>query len=115
MGRRRRIYHQRSLRAPQGARLFVGRSDAMGVLDKALADAMDGMVPWRCCPESPASERRAAAKNLRVQPRIKARWCCGVDATNKPGAPPYWPWVQILRSMLMRTPRRVADAGWSGQ
>jgi predicted ATPase len=97
------------------ASLFVGRRQEMAVLEAALNDAMSGRGRLVMLAGEPgigktrtARELASYAENLGVQ----VFWGrCYEDE----GTPPYWPWVQAIRSYVQLTDaEQLASAMGSG-
>ena len=87
----------------QTGRIFVGRQREMAELRAALDDAMAGRGRMVMLAGEPgigktrtAQELASHAESLGAQ--VLWGWCY-----EQPGAPPYWPWVQPLRSYIERT------------
>ncbi len=79
---------------------FVGRSGVLAQLDASLEDAEAGrgrivlLAGEAGIGKTRTAEEFAAAARSRGVP-VHAAWCC-----EEKGAPPYWPWVQILRGLV---------------
>ena len=80
------------------ANIFVGRQQEMAVLDTALVDALSGRGQIVMLAGEPgigktrlAHELASHAESLGAQ--VWRGWCL-----EQQGAPPYWPWVQPIRS-----------------
>ena len=84
-------------RSPRSGHLFVGRADAMQVLQHKLTDAIDGRGGVAMiCGEPGIGKTRCAEEFARCAEDHGALVLWG-RCYEQPGAPPYWPWVQILR------------------
>jgi DNA-binding winged helix-turn-helix (wHTH) protein/tetratricopeptide (TPR) repeat protein len=86
---------------------FVGRHSILDRLDAALEEALAGHGRIALLAGEPgigktrtAGEFAAAARSGGL--RVHAAWC-----REEKGAPPYWPWVQLLRGLIGE---RDADA-----
>ncbi len=79
---------------------FVGRGPVLDRLDAALEDALAGrgrivlLAGEAGIGKTRTAEEFAAAASSRGVP-VHAAWC-----REEKGAPPYWPWVQILRGLV---------------
>jgi len=83
-----------------GVRDFVGRGPVLDRLDAALEDALAGrgrivlLAGEAGIGKTRTAEEFAAAASSQGVP-VHAAWC-----REGKGAPPYWPWVQILRGLV---------------
>jgi DNA-binding CsgD family transcriptional regulator len=80
-------------------RAFVGREQELGLLEGYLDDALEGRPTVVLCRGEPGIGKTRLAEELTGIARERdmlAVWGLGVDAE---GAPPYWPWRQILRAV----------------
>ncbi|HIB12956.1 MAG TPA: ATP-binding protein, partial [Dehalococcoidia bacterium] len=85
--------------------VFVGRQQEMAALEAALHDALSGQGRLVMLAGEPgigktrtAQELAAYAKEHGVQ--VLWGWCYEEE-----GAPPYWPWVQTMRSYVQQASR----------
>ena len=92
------------------ATAFVGRNREMATLEAALTEAMLGHGRIVMLAGEPgigktriAQELAARASNLGAQ--TLWGWCYEQE-----GAPPYWPWVQPIRSYVQGTDAKVLGA-----
>jgi hypothetical protein len=101
---------------PQGADTFVGRSRELTALTAALRQAATGDARLALVAGEPGIGKTELA-------RAFARAAAGNDgavvlwgsAWEDGGAPPYWPWVQVLRSYGRQAgPEALAEAGPAG-
>ncbi len=87
---------------------LVGRDREIAVLDASLAAALDGQPGIVLCRGEPGIGKTRLADELADRAReqcVPAVWGRAVDSD---GAPPFWPWRQLLR-----TTADVVDlAGW---
>jgi DNA-binding CsgD family transcriptional regulator/tetratricopeptide (TPR) repeat protein/ActR/RegA family two-component response regulator len=81
----------------QSDREFVGRTDALDALQKGLNSACDGRGGLVMLSGEPGiGKTRCAEEFSRIAEGQGALVLWG-RCYEQPGAPPYWPWVQILR------------------
>ena len=86
--------------ARRGVPDFVGRGPILDQLDAALEDALAGrgrivlLAGEAGIGKTRTAEEFAAGADSRGLP-VHAAWC-----REEKGAPPYWPWVQILRGLV---------------
>ena len=90
--------------------VFVGRQQEMAALEAALHDALSGQGRLVMLAGEPgigktrtAQELAAYAKEHGVQ--VLWGWCYEEE-----GAPPYWPWVQTMRSYVQQASREQLAA-----
>ncbi len=77
---------------------LVGRDRELAVLDESLAAALDGQPTIMLCRGEPGIGKTRLAEELAERARthgVPAVWGRAVDAE---GAPPFWPWRQLLRT-----------------
>src|SRR4029453_1800827 len=81
---------------------FVGREAEMAVLTDSLAAALDGLPRVVLC------EGEAGMGKTRLAPELVGGaggrgvlWGWG-SAPETSGAPPFWPWCQVLRALARR-------------
>ena len=77
-----------------------------------------GLGGWCCWPARAAWARHSWRSNWPGRPKPRARPCCGAAAWKKRGAPPYWPWRQLIRGYLRgrtrcRSGRSCSAAAWT--
>ena len=87
----------------KSATAFVGRQHEMAQLNSAMDDAISGQGRLITLAGEPgigktrtAQELASYAESLGAQ--VFWGWCY-----EQQGAPPYWPWVQPIRSYIQRT------------
>ena len=74
----------------------------MAVLTDSLAAAIDGLPRVVVCEgEAGIGKTRLAQELLRVAERRGVLWAWG-SAAETSGAPPFWPWCQVLRTLARR-------------
>ena len=88
------------------ARVFVGRQREMAELKAALDDAMSGRGRLVMLAGEPGIGKTRTAQELAAYAEGKGcqvlwGWCYEEE-----GAPPYWPWIQTIRSYVQQ-----CDAG----
>src|SRR5712692_3430263 len=93
---------------PQDTHLtvFVGRSAELRQLVAGLDRALHGRGGMFLLSGEPGIGKTRVAQELALQARSRGMAVHWGRSTLAEGAPPYWPWVQILRSVL----RDVGDA-----
>jgi predicted ATPase len=90
---------------------LVGREAEMAVLTDSLAAALDGLPQVVVCAgEAGIGKTRLAQELLGVAERRGVLWAWG-SAAETSGAPPFWPWCQVLRTLA----RRVDLQGLAGE
>ncbi len=81
-------------------RVFVGRHQEMAQLKAALDDALSGQGQLVMLAGEPGIGKTRTAQELAVLGEQRGAqvlwgWCYEEE-----GAPPYWPWVQLIRSYV---------------
>jgi predicted ATPase len=81
---------------------FVGRQREMGILTTALDDALSGQGRLVMLVGEPGIGKTRTAQELAAHAEARGAqvlwgWCY-----EEGGAPPYWPWVQPLRSYIQQ-------------
>jgi DNA-binding CsgD family transcriptional regulator len=94
---------------------FVGRQREMGELKAALEEALSGHGQLVMLVGEPGIGKTRTARELATyaeQQGIQVLWgWCYEEA----GAPPYWPWIQPLRSYIQQAdPERLRTEMWPG-
>ena len=85
--------------AGETARPFVGRAGVLAALAHALDEASSGRVRIALLTGEPGiGKTRTAERLAEIAAERGARVLSGW-ASSQPGAPPYWPWVRILRRL----------------
>ncbi len=89
--------------ANQSQQIFVGRQREMSELTAALDDAMSGNGRLVMLAGEPGIGKTRIAEELADRARslgaqVLWGWCY-----EREGAPPYWPWVQPIRSYVLET------------
>ncbi len=85
-------------RGPRGGRLFVGRDDAMRALQQKLTDAIDARGGVAMISGEPGIGKTRCAEEFARSAEDQGALVLWGRCYEQPGAPPYWPWVQILRN-----------------
>jgi len=78
---------------------LVGREQELGVLTAGLAAALAGRTQVMVCQGEPGIGKTRLAEELAELARQQGAavaWGTGIDTV---GAPPFWPWIEILRSI----------------
>jgi predicted ATPase len=95
--------------------MFVGRDGELAQLRAALDRAFDGRGGMFLLTGEPGIGKTRLAEESAVEARRRGATVLWGRATQAEGAPPYWPWVQILRSLLgdlgEKEFARLADPG----
>src|SRR5215217_5707872 len=81
---------------------LVGREAELAVLTDSLAAVLDGLPRVVVCEgEAGIGKTRLAQELLEVAERRGVLWVWG-SAAETSGAPPFWPWCQVLRTLAGR-------------
>ena len=83
--------------SPQGNRQFVGRGDTMRTLQKALDAALEGHGGLVMVSGEPGIGKTRCAQEFAHGVEDRGGLVLWGRCDEQGGAPPYWPWVQILR------------------
>src|SRR4029434_655145 len=81
-------------------RAFVGRQAEMGVLQAALEDALAGRGRLVILVGEPGIGKTRMARELAHDAESRGARVLWGRCAETPGAPPYWPWVQVVRSYV---------------
>src|SRR5216683_2336816 len=84
--------------APGVAGGFVGRGSELALLRAALAGAAAGEVRLALVAGDPGIGKTELARAFARQARGDGALVLWGSSWEDGGAPPYWPWVQVLRS-----------------
>ena len=79
--------------------VFVGREQPLGILADGLDDAIAGRPQVVVCRGEPGIGKTRLAQEVSQLARgqsVAAAWGTALDSD---GAPPYWPWTQVLRAL----------------
>src|SRR5260370_2742549 len=88
--------------------LFVGRSAELRQLVAGLEHVLEGRGGMFLLSGEPGIGKTRVAEQLALEAQKRGAAVYWGRSTLAEGAPPYWPWVQILRSVL----RDVGDAAF---
>ena len=95
--------------------VFVGREQPLGILAAGLDEAIAGVPRVVVCRGEPGIGKTRLAQEVSQLARDRSAavaWGTGVDSD---GAPPYWPWTQVLRALDESEIRSVAaEHGMAG-
>ena len=80
--------------------VFVGRQAELGVLQAALEDALAGRGRMVMLAGQPGIGKTRLARELAAYARQHGALAVWGRCHESTGAPPYWPWVQILRTYV---------------
>jgi hypothetical protein len=83
---------------PQEAKAFVGRSHELAVLSAALHQAATGDARLALISGEPGIGKTELARAFSRAAAASGALVLWGSAWEDGGAPPYWPWVQVLRS-----------------
>jgi hypothetical protein len=83
---------------PHDAEAFVGRSHELAVLSAALRQATTGDARLALMSGEPGIGKPGLARAFARAARSDGALVLRGSAWEEGGAPPYWPWVQVLRS-----------------
>ena len=86
--------------APRPASLFVGRQQELAQLTKALDSARQGRGRVVLLAGSGGMGKTRLAQQLATQAERQGVPVLWGRCLEEPGAPPYWPWRQLVRSYL---------------
>ena len=86
--------------APRPSSLFVGRQQELAQLDKALDSARRGRGRVVLLAGSGGMGKTRLVQQLAAQAEAKGVPVLWGRCLEEPGAPPYWPWRQLIRSYL---------------
>jgi predicted NACHT family NTPase len=92
---------------------FVGRHQDLRELRSALEDALSGQGRLVMLAGEPGIGKTRTAQELAAISEQRNAWVLWGRCHAEHGAPPYWPWVQVIRSYLQRRKfRRVCAPRW---
>ena len=86
--------------APRPSSLFVGRQQELAQLGKALDSARQGRGRVVLLAGSGGMGKTRLAQQLAAQAEAQGVPVLWGRCLEEPGAPPYWPWRQLIRSYL---------------
>ena len=96
---------------PQDAEAFVGRSRELAVLSAALRQAATGDARLALVSGEPGIGKTELARAFARAAADDGALVLWGSAWEDGGAPPYWPWVQVLRSYARQAgAEALADA-----
>ncbi len=97
--------------APQDAEAFVGRARELAVLSAALRQAATGDARLALVSGEPGIGKTELARAFARAAGNDGALVLWGSAWEEGGAPPYWPWVQVLRSYARQAgAKALADA-----
>ncbi len=94
---------------------FVGRADELAELVALLDEALDGRARVAVLAGEPGIGKTRLAEELRSLAGARAVPVLWGGCTDADGAPPYWPWRQILRGWLALVGPECASRVLSGR
>jgi len=89
------------------ARPFVGREDELAVLCTASDEAIAGRFRFVLVSGDPGIGKSRTAEEVTAYARTRGALVLWGRCYESEGAPPFWPWVQVLRALIGRA--RTAD------
>ena len=99
-----------SLRQLQPGGIFVGRQQEMAELTAALGESMSGQGRLVMLVGEPGIGKTRTAQELAALAEARgAQVLCG-RCYEEEGAPPYWPWVQIMRNYVQQAGAELLTA-----
>ena len=93
----------RSASEPGRAGALVGRAHELAVLRSALGDAADGMGRLVLVVGEPGIGKTRLAQEIAGRALAAGHAVAWGRCVEADGAPPYWPWLQILRTLGLHT------------
>ena len=75
----------------------VGRELELVVLHECLEAALDGHTRLVLCQGQPGIGKTRLTEELMARAAVRGMWGVWGVGGDSPGAPPFWPWRQILR------------------
>ena len=95
--------------------VFVGRQREMGELKAALEDALSGRGRLVTLVGEPGIGKTRTAQELATYAGLRSAQVLWGRCHESRGAPPYWPWVQVIRSYVReRDPERLRSEMGTG-
>ncbi|MFQ6027973.1 MAG: AAA family ATPase, partial [Dehalococcoidia bacterium] len=85
--------------------VFVGRRREMAGLNRALDEVLSGKGKLVMLAGEPGIGKTRTAQELAAEAQLRETWVLWGRCYDDEGAPPYWPWVQLLRAYLRRADR----------
>ncbi len=82
--------------------IFVGREREMAELTSALDDALSGRGRVVMLVGEPGIGKTRLAEELAAAARGRGAEVLWGRCPEQPGAPPFWPWVQVMRALASR-------------
>ena len=87
---------------PHHLDLFVGRKRELAQLDAAIDDALVGRGRLVMLSGEPGIGKTRLADELAGEPASRGMRVVWALCWEGGGAPAYWPWVEVLRSLILR-------------
>ena len=84
-------------------RVFVGRQREMAQLEAALEDALGGQGRLVMLVGEPGIGKTRTAQELALLAEPRGTQVLWGRCYEEAGAPPYWPWVQVIRTYVQQT------------
>jgi hypothetical protein len=81
--------------------MFVGRQREMAALQAALAEVLSGRGQFAVLAGEPGIGTTRTAQELAADAARQGADVLWGRRSETPGAPPYWPWAQLLRSYVL--------------
>ena len=98
----------RSASEPGRAGALLGRAHELAVLRSALGDAADGMGRLVLVVGEPGIGKTRLAQEIAGRALAAGHAVAWGRCVEADGAPPYWPWLQILRTLGLHTDTLLA-------
>jgi len=89
---------------------FVGRDHDLAELRSALREAIDGRGSLVLLAGEPGIGKTRLAEQVATDAALRGAIMLWGSAWEGAGAPPYWPWIQVLRQLLRQFPVADLDA-----
>ncbi|MFB3092719.1 MAG: AAA family ATPase, partial [Dehalococcoidia bacterium] len=95
--------------------VFVGRGRELGVLNTALEQTLDGHGRLVMLAGEPGIGKTRTAQELASRAELNGALVLWGRCVDEEGAPPYWPWLQVLRDYVQGAePERLYSEMASG-
>src|SRR5262245_41849742 len=88
--------------APPSGDCFVGRESELGLLCAAVDDAMRGHGRCMLLSGDPGIGKTRTAEEVAAYARGRGVQVLWGRCYESEGAPPFWPWLQVLRAALAK-------------
>ena len=92
----------RAASIPSSSSVFVGRQQEMAALEAALHDSLSGQGRLVMLAGEPGIGKTRTAQELAAFAEQRGAQVLWGRCYEEEGAPPYWPWVQPIRSYIQQ-------------